>query len=349
MHLREFDYDLPHGLIAQYPLPERDASRLLVVRREDGAILHRRFREVSLWLQSGDLLVLNDARVIPARLYGRRTGGGKAEVLLIEEESPNRWWALVRPGKALPVGRRLHFGAGVGALVIDRHDGGRRLLQFDGTADIRAELPTLGVMPLPPYVKRNGTIDGHTRADILDAERYQTVFAMVEGSIAAPTAGLHFTRALLTQLERHGVEIAFLTLHVGVGTFTPVTVQRVEEHRMAAERYTIPERTAAAIKRAKNNARRVVAVGSTTTRALEDAALDGGGVRAGEGMASLFITPGYHFRVVDALLTNFHLPRSTLLILVSAFAGAPLMRRGYEEAIQQRYRFYSYGDAMLIV
>ncbi|MCI0484462.1 MAG: tRNA preQ1(34) S-adenosylmethionine ribosyltransferase-isomerase QueA [candidate division NC10 bacterium] len=349
MNIREFDYQLPDGLIAQYPLPERDASRLLVVRREDGAILHRRFREVSLWLQSGDLLVLNDAKVIPARLYGRRTEGGKAEVLLIEEESSNRWWALVRPGKALPVGRWLHFGAGVGALVIDRHDGGRRLLQFDGTADIRAELPTLGVMPLPPYVKRSGSIDGHTRAEVLDAERYQTVFAMVEGSIAAPTAGLHFTRALLTQLEQHGVEIAFLTLHVGVGTFAPVTVERVEEHRMAAERYTIPERTAAAIKRAKNEARRVVAAGTTTTRALEDAALDGGAVRAGEGMASLFITPGYHFRVVDALLTNFHLPRSTLLILVSAFAGGPLMRRGYEEAIQQRYRFYSYGDAMLIV
>ncbi|HET7853113.1 MAG TPA: tRNA preQ1(34) S-adenosylmethionine ribosyltransferase-isomerase QueA [Candidatus Methylomirabilis sp.] len=349
MNIGDFDYHLPDGLIAQYPLPERDASRLLVVRREDGEILHRRFREVSLWLQSGDLLVLNDAKVIPARLYGRRTGGGKAEVLLIEEESPNRWWALVRPGKALPVGRRLHFSGGVGALVIDRHDGGRRLLQFDGTADIRAELPALGVMPLPPYVKRSGSIDGHTRADVLDAERYQTVFAMVEGSIAAPTAGLHFTRALLTRLEQHGVEIASLTLHVGVGTFTPVTVERVEEHRMAAERYTIPERTAAAIKRAKNEARRVVAVGSTTTRALEDAALDGGGVRAGEGMASLFITPGYHFRVVDALLTNFHLPRSTLLILVSAFAGGPLIGRGYEEAIQQRYRFYSYGDAMLIV
>jgi len=349
MHLREFDYELPQGLIAQYPIPERDASRLLVVRREDGAILHRQFRELSLWLQPGDLLVLNDAKVIPARLYGRRTGGGKAEVLLVEEESPNRWWALVRPGKALPVGRRLSFGADVGALVVDRREGGRRLLQFDGTADIRAQLPRMGVMPLPPYVKRQGNIDGRTREDALDAERYQTVFAMAEGSIAAPTAGLHFTRALLTQLEQHGLEIAFLTLHVGVGTFTPVTVERVEEHRMAAERYTIPEPTAAAIKRAKNKARRVLAVGSTTTRALEDAALDGGGVRAGEGMASLFITPGHHFRVVDALLTNFHLPRSTLLILVSAFAGRDLMGKAYEEAIQQRYRFYSYGDAMLIL
>ncbi|MGH7387064.1 MAG: tRNA preQ1(34) S-adenosylmethionine ribosyltransferase-isomerase QueA [Candidatus Methylomirabilales bacterium] len=349
MHLREFDYELPQGLIAQHPLPERDASRLLVVRREDGAILHRQFRELSLWLQPGDLLILNDAKVIPARLYGRRTGGGKAEVLLVEEECPNRWWAVVRPGKALPVGRRLNFGAGVGALVIDRREGGRRLLQFDGTADIRAQLPRMGVMPLPPYVKRNGSVDGRPHEDALDAERYQTVFAMAEGSIAAPTAGLHFTRALLRELEQHGIEIAFLTLHVGVGTFTPVTVERVEEHRMAAERYTIPEPTAAAIKRAKNESRRVVAVGSTTTRALEDAALDGEGVRAGEGMASLFITPGHHFRVVDALLTNFHLPRSTLLILVSAFAGRDLMGKAYEEAIQQRYRFYSYGDAMLIL
>lgn len=349
MNIREFDYHLPDGLIAQHPLPERDASRLLVVRREDGAILHRQFRELSLWLQPGDLLVLNDAQVIPARLYAQRTGGGKAEVLLVEEECPNRWWALVRPGKSLPVGRRLSFGANVGALVIDRREGGRRLLRFDGTADIRAQLPRLGVMPLPPYVKRSGNSDGRTREDALDAERYQTVFAIAEGSIAAPTAGLHFTRALLHELEQHGVEIAFLTLHVGVGTFTPVTVERVEEHRMAGERYTIPEPTAAAIKRAKNKARRVLAVGSTTTRALEDAALDGGGVRAGEGMASLFITPGHHFRVVDALLTNFHLPRSTLLILVSAFAGRDLVGKAYEEAIQQRYRFYSYGDAMLIL
>ena len=350
MNIREFDYHLPDGLIAQYPLPERDASRLLVVRREDGAILHWQFRELSLWLQPGDLLVLNDAKVIPARLNGRRTGGGKAEVLLVEEECPNRWWALVRPGKALAVGRRLNFGAGVGALVIDGREGGRRLLQFDGTTDIRAQLPHMGVMPLPPYVKRTRNIDGRTREDALDAERYQTVFAMAEGSIAAPTAGLHFTRALLHELEQRGVTIAFLTLHVGVGTFTPVTgVERVEEHRMAAERYTIPEPTAAAIKRAKNEARRVLAVGSTTTRALEDAALDGEGVRAGEGNASLFIAPGHHFRVVDALLTNFHLPRSTLLILVSAFAGRDLMGKGYEEAMQQRYRFYSYGDAMLIV
>jgi S-adenosylmethionine:tRNA ribosyltransferase-isomerase len=276
-------------------------------------------------------------------------GGGRAEVLLAEEVCRNRWWAVVRPGKALPVGRRLNFEAGIGALVIDRREGGHRLLEFDGTTDIRRELPRMGVMPLPPYVKRDRGIDGRSTQDALDAERYQTVFAMAEGSIAAPTAGLHFTRALLSRLEQHGVTIAFLTLHVGVGTFTPVTVERVEEHRMAAERYTIPEATAAAIKRAKNESRRVVAVGSTTTRALEDAALEGGGLRAGEGVTSLFITPGHHFRVVDALLTNFHLPRSTLLILVSAFAGRDLIRRAYGEAIQQRYRFYSYGDATLIV
>jgi S-adenosylmethionine:tRNA ribosyltransferase-isomerase len=349
MQLREFDYDLPQGLIAQYPLPERDASRLLVVRREDGAVLHRQFRALAWWLQPGDLLVLNDAKVIPARLYGRRTGGGKTEVLLVEEECRNRWWAVVRPGKALPVGRRLCFGAGMGALVIDRRDRGQRLLQFDGVADIRRELPRMGVMPLPPYVKRNRNGDGRSTQDALDAERYQTVFALAEGSIAAPTAGLHFTRALLTQLEQHGVTIAFLTLHVGLGTFTPVTAERVEEHPMAAERYAIPESTAAAIKCAKNESRRVVAVGSTTTRALEDAAVEGGGVRAGEGIASLFITPGHQFQVVDALLTNFHLPRSTLLMLVSAFAGRDLIGKAYEEAVQRRYRFYSYGDAMLIV
>lgn len=348
MNLSDFDYHLPEGLIAQYPLPERDASRLLVLTRKDGAREHGRFRDLCAWLQAGDLLVLNDTKVIPARLEGRRTSGGKVEVLLIEEEGPNCWWVLGKPGKGLTIGRRLKFHSRIGAEVVDRGEGGKRLLKFDGPDDIRELLPEIGMMPLPPYVKRGASVEARTRDGALDAQRYQTVYAAEAGAIAAPTAGLHFTEALLAALGQHGVEIAFLTLHVGVGTFAPVTVERVREHRMAPERYTIPEGTATAVKRAKAEGRRVVGVGTTTTRALEDAALPGEGIRAGEGMASLFITPGHRFHVVDALVTNFHLPRSTLLILVSAFAGPALIRRAYAEAIDERYRFYSYGDAMLI-
>ncbi|MFQ5848002.1 MAG: tRNA preQ1(34) S-adenosylmethionine ribosyltransferase-isomerase QueA [Candidatus Methylomirabilales bacterium] len=349
MFLSDFDYHLPEGLIAQYPCPEREAARLLVVCREDGGFRHRRFCDLGAWLRPGDLLVLNDTRVVPARLHGRRDGGGTIEVLLVEEEARNRWWVLGKPGKRLCVGRRLTFEEAVGALVVDRDGGGRRLLQFDGPEDIRTLLPRIGVMPLPAYVKRRASGTGPTPDDAIDVERYQTVYARAAGAIAAPTAGLHFTEALLSTLEQGGVEIAFLTLHVGVGTFTPVTVERVAEHRMATERYLIPERTAAAVKRAKAEGRRVVAVGTTTTRALEDAALPGEGVRAGQGMASLFITPGHPFRVVDGLVTNFHLPRSPLLILVSAFAGRALILKAYAEAMRERYRFYSYGDAMVIL
>ncbi len=349
MHLREYDYYLPAGLIAQYPPPERDASRLLVVRREDGAILHRRFRDLGTVLRPGDLLVLNDTKVIPARLFGRRRGGGQVEVLLIAEEDRNRWWALVKPGRGLPVSRRLSFQEGAGAEVLDCGEGGRRLLQFDGVEDIFALLPSIGEMPLPPYIKRGDRSQERVHDRALDAERYQTVYAKDAGAIAAPTAGLHFTEPVLTAMERHGVEIAFLTLHVGVGTFKPVTVDRVTEHRMGPERYIIPEKTATAVKRAKAEGRRVVAVGTTTTRALEDAALQGGVVRAGEGTAFLFITRGHPFQVVDTLLTNFHLPRSTLLILVCAFAGRDLILKTYADAMRKQYRFYSYGDAMVIL
>ncbi len=349
MKLSDFDYQLPDGLIAQYPLPQRDASRLLVLCRTDGRMRHGRFSDLRAWLEPGDLLVLNDTKVIPARLEGRRRGGGKVEVLLIEEDGPNRWWVLGKPGKGLTVGRRLTFPEDIEAEVLDRGEGGRRFLQFDGPDDIASRLSRIGMMPLPPYLKRGASPAERGREAALDAERYQTVYAWEPGAIAAPTAGLHFTEALLEAVGRHGVEIARLTLHVGVGTFTPVTVERLAEHRMAAERYTIPEGTAAAVKRAQAEGRRVVAVGTTTTRALEDAALEGEGVRAGEGMASLFITPGHRFRVTNALVTNFHLARSTLLMLVSAFAGRDLIRKAYAEAIQARYRFYSYGDAMLIV
>lgn len=349
MYVRDFDYALPGHLIAQYPLPERDASRLLLVRRKDGAVLDRQFRDLGTVLRSGDLLVLNDTTVIPARLYGVREGGGKAEILLIAEEARNRWWVLAKPGRSLPVGRRLSFPEGVTAEVVDRGTEGRRLLAFGGAEDIFTLLPRIGEMPLPPYVKRGASRHEPSQDRGIDAERYQTVYAKDAGAIAAPTAGLHFTESLLADLERHGVEMAFLTLHVGVGTFKPVTAAQVREHRMAPERYTISEQTAAAIKRAKTEGRRVVAVGTTTTRALEDAALTTSTVRAGEGTACLFITPGHRFQVVDVLLTNFHLPRSTLFILVCAFAGRDLVLEAYAKAIQARYRFYSYGDAMVIV
>lgn len=345
MNLSDFDYHLPDGMIAQRPLPARDASRLLVIHRKDGMIRHHRFQDLGSMLRPGDLLVLNDTKVIPARLLGHRKGGGRNEVLLTEEETPNRWWALCKPSQKLPVGRRLTFEGGVGAEVVDRAEGGRRLLRFDGPEDIVTLLPRIGMMPLPPYIKRGAS----TEDGALDAERYQTVYAAQAGAIAAPTAGLHVTDALLKDLGRQGIEIAFLTLHVGVGTFKPITVERIEQHRMEAERYIIPEVTAAAVKRAKIAGRRVVAVGTTTTRALEGAALEGGEIRAGAGRTSLFISPGHRFRVVDALVTNFHLPRSTLLVLVSAFAGRDLIAKGYGEAVEHGYRFYSYGDATVIL
>lgn len=345
MNLSEFDYHLPDGMIAQRPLPARDASRLLVIHRKDGMIRHHRFRDLGSMLRPGDLIVLNDTKVIPARLQGHRKGGGKNEVLLTEEEAPNRWWALCKPSQKLPVGRRLTFEGGVGAEVVDRAEGGKRLLRFDGPEDIVTLLPRIGMMPLPPYIKRGAS----TEDGAFDAERYQTIYAAEAGAIAAPTAGLHFTEALLNDLGQQGIDIAFLTLHVGVGTFKPITVERIQQHRMEAERYTIPEATAAAVKRAKAAGRRVVAVGTTTTRALEGAALQGGEIRAGEERTSLFISPGHRFRIVDALVTNFHLPRSTLLILVSAFAGRDLIAKAYGEAIENGYRFYSYGDAMVIL
>ncbi|MFQ5532772.1 MAG: tRNA preQ1(34) S-adenosylmethionine ribosyltransferase-isomerase QueA [Candidatus Methylomirabilales bacterium] len=350
MRTSEFDYHLPEPLIAQMPLPERDASRLLVLRRESGAVLHRRFRDLGTFLRPGDLVVLNDTKVIPARLYGQRPGGGRVEILLVHEESRNHWWVLVRPARRLPVGRHVSFRGGLSGHVVDRGEEGMRLLRFDGIEDIRDILPRVGMMPLPPYIKRGAvSSEQEVQERRLDAERYQTVYAREAGAIAAPTAGFHFTEAVLRELERQGVEISFLTLHVGTATFKPVTVERVDEHRMGSERYTIPESTAAAVKRARADGRRVVAVGSTTTRALEDAALYDGEVRAGDREASLFITPGHHFQVVDGLVTNFHLPRSTLLMLVSAFAGRDMIVEAYADAVRDGYRFYSYGDAMLIL
>jgi S-adenosylmethionine:tRNA ribosyltransferase-isomerase len=346
MNLEEFDYELPESLIAAFPSRERAGSRLLVVRRATGEIVHSAFAELPDFLDAGDLLVLNDTKVFPARLIGGKESGGKVEVLLLERFPDGRrsfWLALIDAAKKPRVGSRLHFGAAMTAEVIGDLGRGRFGLEFFHEGEFTAQLENLGEPPLPPYVRR--TRD----AEALDRERYQTVYAAHPGAIAAPTAGFHFTAELFEQLSAKGIERAMLTLHVGAGTFQPVRVQEIENHRMEGERYVVDAAAAAKINAAKAVGRRVVAVGSTSTRTLEWIARQKGEVVADEGIARLYIRPGDPFRVLDALVTNFHLPGSTPLILVAAFAGLDLIRRAYREAIERRYRFYSYGDAMLIL
>ncbi|MCI0370227.1 MAG: tRNA preQ1(34) S-adenosylmethionine ribosyltransferase-isomerase QueA [candidate division NC10 bacterium] len=354
MQLRDFHYALPPGLIAQHPLPERDASRLLLLDRGTGTVAHRSFRDLPVLLRPGDLLVMNDTRVLPARLYGMTPRGGRVEILLLEEAGATAWWAWLKPGRRARVGAAFSLPDDLLARVLERGPEGRILLEFDGSLPVREILERYGRMPLPPYIKRaapNGRRSGPPGASAGegDRERYQTVYAREDGAIAAPTAGLHFTEAMLEAVRARGVAVAFLTLHVGVGTFKPVRVVEVKQHRMDPERFRIPEGTARAVKEARGRGGRVMAVGTTTVRALESAADEGGAPRAGAGEATLFITPGYRFRVVDALLTNFHLPCTTLLMLVSAFAGRDRVLAAYREATAARYRFYSYGDAMLIL
>lgn len=341
MRLSDFHYTLPPGGIAQHPLPERDASRLLLLDRATGAVAHRTFRDLPALLRPGDLLVLNDTRVLPARLNAATPRGGRVEILLLEEQEAAAWWAWVKPGRRARVGAAFSLPGGVLARVRERGPEGRILLELTGSLPVRELLQRHGRMPLPPYIRRP--------ADPGDRERYQTIYAREEGAIAAPTAGLHFTEGILEAVRARGVAVAFLTLHVGVGAFKPVRVEEVARHRMDPERFRIPEGTARAVKEARERGDRVVAVGTTTVRALESAADEGAAVRAGEGEATLFITPGYRFRVVDGLLTNFHLPGTTLLMLVSAFAGRERVLAAYAEAIAARYRFYSYGDAMIIL
>lgn len=346
MDLEEFDYALPESLIAAYPSRERESSRLLVVDRKSGALTHSVFAELGNFLEAGDLLVLNDTKVFPARLRGAKESGGKVEVLLIErfpENGRSLWIAMVDAAKKPAVGSRLGFGPDLAAEVIGDLGRGRFALEFHHQGDFNALLDALGEPPLPHYVRRS------REAKNLDRERYQTVYAAHCGAIAAPTAGFHFTPELLGSLRAKGIDHALLTLHVGPGTFQPVRSQRVEDHCMEGERYVVTAETAEKINRAKQAGRRVVAVGSTTTRTLEWVARQRGEVVADEGIARLYIRPGDSFHVLDALITNFHLPASTPLILVAAFAGLDLVRRAYSEAIKEGYRFYSYGDAMLIL
>lgn len=342
MDVSQFDYDLPEHLIAQAPLKDRSASRLMVLERETGAIAHRRFPDIVRLLKPGDTLVLNDSKVIPARLVGHKADtGGKVELLLLKQVHERDWETLVKPARRVDKGTKIIFGDGrLIATAGEETDvpGGRVFhLQYEGR--LLEVLDELGQMPLPPYIKKQ----------LDDSERYQTVYARTPGSAAAPTAGLHFTPRLLEQLADRGVVVTAVTLHVGLGTFRPVMVDRVEDHRMHAEYFEVSEAAADAMAKAKADGRRVIAAGTTACRTLETIVRDRGAFQPASGWTDLFIYPGYTFRAVDGLLTNFHLPKSTLLMLVSAFAGRDLILAGYREAVRERYRFFSFGDAMLMI
>jgi S-adenosylmethionine:tRNA ribosyltransferase-isomerase len=353
----DFHFDLPTGLIAQHPAPQRDESRLLVLHRTNGNVEHGQFRDLPGFFRAGDVLVLNQSRVIPARLRGANARtGGKFEVLLIEENAANDWWVMLRPGKSARVGTQIvfpgnHPAARISATVMEVDGEGHRRLQFAGTPDIRRELDWLGEVPLPPYITR-----AHPNEMVDDKERYQTVFARTDGSVAAPTAGLHFTQPLLDGIRTCGVKICFVTLHVGPGTFAPVKTETVAAHKMHEERFELGAETVQVVNEAKSSGRRVIAVGTTTVRVLESvAARNNGKLNVYKDKTNIFIYPSFQFQIVDALLTNFHLPCSTLLMLVSAFAapgetrGREMVLSAYAEAVRKRYRFFSYGDAMLIL
>lgn len=341
LRLSDFDFSLPEELIAQYPAPLRDASRLLVLERRDRRLEHRQFKELPGLLSEGDLLVVNDTRVLPARLYGHKESGGRLEVLLSRREPGDReiWHCLAKASRPPRIGSRVVFSDDLFADVLAGGEAPQRRLQFHCRGDFSATLQRIGELPLPPYIKR--------KIEPADAERYQTLFAARAGAVAAPTAGLHFSEATLAEVRGRGVEICPVTLHVGIGTFLPVRVERLSEHRMHREEYEVTDRAAQTINRAKDDGRRVIALGTTSVRVLESAGRSGR-VVGGTGETDLFITPGFRFNIVDALVTNFHLPQSTLLMLVAAFAGRDFLLRAYEEAVAERYRFFSYGDCMFI-
>lgn len=360
MRTADFQFDLPPELIAQHPAPERGLSRLLVLHRNDNNLEHKRFPDLLDFLQSGDVLVLNNSRVIPARLRGANARtGGKFEILLTEENAPNDWWTMIRPGKNARIGTEILFHPSrataeketIPAVVLDKNSEGQYRLQFKAGRDIKDLLDKFGEVPLPPYITRKDS--GQSPED---KERYQTVFAKSNGSVAAPTAGLHFTDELLDKIRARGVTVCFVTLHVGPGTFLPVKVDQLLEHKMHEERFVLDVETVNAVSKAKNSGKRIIAAGTTTVRVLESvAAQNDGKLNVYTGKTNIFIYPPYRFRIVDALLTNFHLPCSTLLMLVSAFAapgeihGREMILSAYAEAIRERYRFFSYGDAMLIL
>lgn len=348
MHINDFDYELPEELIAQKPADKRDASRLLVVHRETGETEHKHFYDILEYLNEGDCLVLNNSKVLPARLYGIKEGtGAKVEFLLIKRIDGDRWETMVRPGKRLKPGDSVMFSEDplLKADIIDYGNDGTRIVEFSYDGIFMERLEEIGSMPLPPYIERQSENE--------DRDRYQTVYCREEGSVAAPTAGLHFTEELLEKARAKGVELAYVTLHVGIGTFRPVKCENIEDHSMHFEEYHIDEKTAEIINRAKAEGRRVISVGTTSTRTVESAAYfdeekDCWQVRSGENSTGIFIYPGYEFRIIDSLVTNFHLPKSTLLMLISALYDREKILEVYQEAIREKYRFFSYGDAMFI-
>lgn len=345
MNIQDFDYHLPQELIAQKPADKRDASRLLVVHRDTGVLEHRHFYNVLEYLEPGDCLVLNDSRVLPARLFGIKAGtGAKIEFLLIKRIEDDLWETMVRPGKRLKPGDWVEFSPDFQAEILDYGPDGTRVVKFHYQGIFMERLEELGNMPLPPYIQRESRQEDRTR--------YQTVYCREDGSVAAPTAGLHFTEELLRQAEEKGVEIAYVTLHVGIGTFRPVKCEKIEEHQMHFEEYHITRENADKINRVKAAGGRIVSVGTTSTRTLESAAVLTDGryaVNEGEGNTGIFIYPGYEFKMIDALITNFHLPKSTLLMLISALYEREKILEVYDTAVKERYRFFSYGDAMLIL
>ena len=339
MKTSDFYFDLPPELIAQTPLERRDASRLLALDKTTGETRHLHFYDLPSLLRCGDCLVLNDSRVLPARLIGKRAGGGACEVLLLIDRGDKVWECLVRPGKKLRTGAKVTFGDGeLAAEIVGEGADGNRLVRFDYEGIFLETLERLGRMPLPPYIK----------AELEDGERYQTVYSKVVGSAAAPTAGLHFTRPLLEQIQAMGVKVCYVTLHVGLGTFRPVKAENLDEHEMHAEYCVIPQETADVVNETKRQGGRVICVGTTSCRTIESWAAEDGTLTASAGWTKIFIYPGYRFKVLDGLITNFHLPESTLIMLVSALAGREHVLSAYEQAVGERYRFFSFGDAMFI-
>lgn len=337
MKVTDFDYDLPKELIAQHPMEPRDHSRLLVLDKDTGVIQHRHFYDLPEYLRPGDLLVFNDTRVIPARLYGKKDTGANVEVLLLIRKNTTDWEALVRPGKKLQIGAKIKFSDELSCTIVDHTDFGGRVVRFEFDGVFEEILDRIGETPLPPYIT----------APLEDKERYQTVYNRERGSAAAPTAGLHFTQELLRKIREMGCEEVFVTLHVGLGTFRPVSVENIEDHNMHREFYTVSEEAAAAINKAKAEGRRIVAVGTTAVRTLESAG-SSGVMKAGGAWTQIFIYPGYRYKFVDALVTNFHLPQSTLMMLVSALSSRDIILQTYAEAVKEKYRFFSFGDAMFI-
>ena len=343
MLISEFNFNLPENLIAQEPLEKRESSRMLVVNRAENNFSDARFFDFPKFLKKGDVVVLNNTKVFPARIYGLTETGAKVEIFLVRETENETWETLARPAKRLKIGKKIVFNENLSATILERSEDGKVFVKFETNGDFDEILDEIGKTPLPPYIKREkDSIDK-------DRERYQTVFAQKRGAIAAPTAGLHFTPEILEEIKSNGVEVAEITLHVGYGTFEPVRVDDLSEHKVLPERYEISPETAEIINKAKSESRRIIAIGTTTTRTLESASDENKRIKFGKGLADLTITPNYKFKIIDGILTNFHLPQSSLLVLTSTFGGHELIMKAYNHAVRESYRFYSYGDCMLIL